>query len=123
MRVLVLAAALFPLLSCASPPPVGDAPTPRVSARSCARQGGAIHRVGMSGGRACVIPYADAGRRCTDGSQCGGRCLLNLDDPRNDAWRSAPPGQAVGQCEASDMTFGCHATIDNGEVGDSICVD
>lgn len=124
MRLLATVTALVFLAACApSPEMAGGSPERQVNARSCARQGGAIRRVGMSQSPACVIPHADAGRRCTDGSQCAGRCLLNRDDPANDAQLSVPPGQSVGRCEASNITFGCLATVDNGQVSATICVD
>ncbi len=43
----------------------------------CVAVGGQWQRVCMMGTLACVKPYADAGKVCSDGSQCAGRrCLM-----------------------------------------------
>lgn len=49
--------------------------TPTTAAQ-CTAQGGHWQRVCLMGSLACVVPYADAGKACTDGSECAGkRCL------------------------------------------------
>ena len=64
----------------------------------CRAQGGNWQRVCMMGSLACVKPYADAGKACTDGSECAGkRCLA----PQG---ANVLPGQGPmqGQCIAND---------------------
>ena len=66
----------------------------------------------------CVITYADAGRRCTDGDDCAGDC--RVDDVAN---APAAGSNAVGQCQANSSRFGCYTTIEDGKAGATICVD
>ncbi len=68
------------------------------TAAQCTASGGSWQRVCMLGFLACVQPYADAGKACTDGSQCAGRrCLA----PQG---VSFVPGQGPmqGQCIANN---------------------
>jgi hypothetical protein len=45
-------------------------------AAACAAKGGSIQPVGKAQIPVCVTPYADAGKACTDKSQCQGACVL-----------------------------------------------
>jgi len=114
--------ALAALLSCApAPPPTGS--THRVDAAACRARGGFIRGSDRFGNRACVTPFADAGRSCTDSDQCAGRCLH---DYRGSAYslRGPPAGrEAAGRCEADDSTLGCHSEVLNGRIMQPICVD
>jgi hypothetical protein len=74
----------------------------------------------MSGARICVIPFADAGRRCTDGSQCAGDCLV---DPTAEMQALGLRGEAVGQCQPHTPYFGCYATVTAGRLGVGLCID
>ena len=49
-----------------------DAPMQSAEASACATRGGAMKQVGRMQSWQCVISYADAGKRCTDGAQCQG---------------------------------------------------
>jgi hypothetical protein len=66
----------------------------------------------------CVISYADAGRRCTDGDDCAGDCRVG--DVANPPAAGAP---AVGQCQASSSRFGCYTTVEGGKAEATLCVD
>lgn len=68
------------------------------TAAQCTASGGHWQRICMMGTLACVTPYADAGKACTDGSECAGkRCLA----PTGTA---SLPGQGPmqGQCMANN---------------------
>lgn len=113
-----LASALvFAACACA---PV-DAPTAPVSQTdaaqsACASRGGTLQRVGRAQTLQCVMPYADAGRACTDGSACAsGNCLGAVD--------AAGQTNVTGQCQASNMAFGCYTRVNNGRAEAAICVD
>jgi hypothetical protein len=63
----------------------------------------------------CVVAYKDAGKVCSDSSQCEGRCIGDRDE--------TPPGQRVaGRCEADNDPCGCTTEI-IGSVPRTICVD
>ena len=84
---------------------------------ACAAAGGDWRREGMLGSWMCVMPHADAGRSCTDGSQCRGDCRL-ADDAR-------PPqgGPVTGVCQADTSPFGCFTRVENGRAAATLCVD
>jgi hypothetical protein len=89
----------------------------------CPWRGGHIERRGMFGDRVCVTPYPDAGRACTDSSQCAGRCLLSYGSPEVTI-QSHPIGrEAAGQCEADSPTFGCYGEIVQGRITRPVCDD
>lgn len=75
-----------------------------------------MERVGRAQTLQCVITYADAGKSCTDGSQCqAGRCQGPME--------AASRENVTGQCQPTNMAFGCYTTITNGRMGAAICVD
>lgn len=62
--------------------------------------------------RACIIPNCDAGRPCTDSSQCVGSCYAG----------HTSGGAGPGVCDAP--SFGCFAEVRNGVVdGRMVCID
>lgn len=126
MRVLLTLLAAVLLASCAptATPPgpqvdlsVGYGETPTASqTAACSVQGGTYGRGGLAGMWTCVIPYADAGKPCSDARDCQGAC------------RAAPNqtpvrGEAPGRCAASNSAFGCYSRVENGVVGPGLCVD
>lgn len=119
IRTAAILVAVVPLFSCAPVPPSGIS-VPYVSASSCARRGGFIGRPGMSGARICLIRFADAGRQCTDGSQCAGDCLV---EPNAEMRARGLRGEAVGQCQPYTPYFGCNATVTAGRLSATLCVD
>ena len=87
-------------------------------AAACARAGGKMLPQGRMQSVRCVITYADAGQRCTDGDDCQGDC--RVEDVAN---APAAGTHAVGQCQASSSRFGCYTTIEGGKAEATICVD
>ena len=87
-------------------------------AAACARAGGKMLPQGRMQSVRCVITYADAGRRCTDGDDCAGDCRVG--DVAN---APAAGTSAVGQCQASSSRFGCYTTVEGGKAEATICVD
>lgn len=87
-------------------------------AAACAAAGGKMLPQGRMQTVRCVITYADAGRRCTDGDDCAGDCRVN--DVTNAPNAGA---SAVGQCQASSSRFGCYTTVEGGKAEATLCVD
>jgi putative hemolysin len=116
MRFLALSIALL-LAACAPTAQQNASPAPSANAMAaaCAAKGGAIQPVGKAQIPVCVTPYADAGKACTDKSQCQGACVLegNLE----------PQGPVTGACQKTDRQFGCYAKVVNGKTTGAICVD
>ena len=109
------------------PPPV-RVPEETADAASCSARGGEIRRIGRMGRSVCVTPYADAGKRCTDGDQCLGGCRAEANlppPPSGDAAPGrppAPPAVTEGRCQADTDPFGCYVRVEDGR-GTTICVD
>lgn len=87
-------------------------------AAACARAGGKMLPQGRMQSVRCVITYADAGRRCTDGDDCAGDCRVG--DVANPPAAGAP---AVGQCQVNSSRFGCYTTVEGGKAEATLCVD
>jgi hypothetical protein len=87
-------------------------------AAACARAGGKMLPQGRMQSVRCVITYADAGRRCTDGDDCAGDCRVG--DVANPPTAGA---SAVGQCQANSSRFGCYTTVEGGKAEATLCVD
>lgn len=65
----------------------------------------------------CVIRYADAGKVCTDSRDCQGDCRIE------GVSGIASGAAASGVCQASSDRFGCHARVENGKAGPTLCID
>lgn len=116
MRILAIAATAALLLSaCAAPSAQPAAPSAQTLAAQCSAKGGTIQPVGKAQIPTCVVPYADAGKACTDKSQCEGLCVLegNLE----------PQDNVTGACQKTNRQFGCYARVVNGKSTGAICVD
>ena len=87
-------------------------------AAACAAAGGKMLLQGRMQTLRCVISYADAGRRCTDGDDCAGDCRIE-----EVAGAPAAGAQAVGRCQATSNRFGCYTTVEAGKAEATICVD
>jgi hypothetical protein len=70
----------------------------------------------MLGRPMCVIPYADAGKACTDGDQCQGDCRYGDGKPPAN-------GTVTGQCQRSNDPCGCFSTVEGGRITAALCVD
>lgn len=117
--IALMSVAVMALGACAPQPVVsgveGAVQTP--TAADCAARGGTMQAVGRAQTMQCVVKYADAGKRCTTGSDCAGDCRVEQSPfPQEEA-------AAVGVCQADSRPFGCHATVENGKATAAICVD
>lgn len=135
MKRILIATAAALMVAC-QPMPATDRPTelaaivpagqtvisPSVAgsedAAACARAGGKMLPQGRMQSVRCVITYADAGRRCTDGDDCAGDCRVG--DVANPPAAGAP---AVGQCQVNSSRFGCYTTVEGGKAEATLCVD
>lgn len=83
----------------------------------CEARHGRIMIAGLSGNEMCALPFPDAGRRCTDSSQCRGDCRYE------GRVRLGAGARAVGRCQSLDYPFGCRTTVEHGRVTPGLCVD
>jgi hypothetical protein len=123
MRVIVFIAA-FILASCAQPPrevATGGAivtwtgTATEADPQACVARGGTMQRICLQGKLACVETYKDAGKPCTDKSQCFGQCRY--------AGRAAPGVSVVGECQRTSDPCGCFATVAGGKHQGMLCID
>lgn len=127
MRILLLIAALV-LASCAEPEIKADGPIvasetggpqPKPdTAEACTKKGGTYRRVCLMGSWSCVMPYADAGKSCTDKKQCQGQCRYEGEG------EMPPAGTAVtGVCQRTSDPCGCFGIVADGKLQSMLCVD
>lgn len=132
MRKLIIAAAFAVLAACAPkaeptdvstlPPPVqatADAPGDSTNLANCTARGGIVDRVGRLQREVCRVPYADAGKTCSNKSDCTARCILDREEG------DTPPasGPVTGKCQRYQTQFGCFTEVDGGQAKATICVD
>ena len=93
-----------------------------IDVAACEEAGGSVVGVCMFGMPACVLPYSDAGKVCTDGSECEGMCVVDETNlgPNN---RPEVGSAATGVCIADDNPCGCWFEISNGEIQHGLCAD
>ncbi len=110
------------------------------AAKVCVKSGGVVGKVGMAQHDACVRLFPDRGKRCAGPKDCGGECRF-ADDTRPlprlgsvsrrqldlllHPWDKMPPvgSKVVGKCQWSSDRFGCRATVVNGRLQGSMCLD
>ena len=87
----------------------------RLAQEKCLEEGGFVG-IDAPGASACFKPFADAGKACSDKSQCQGFCR-------------APDGAAVGArstgtCQSyTHFYYGCYNEIRKGTVVGGMCFD
>lgn len=88
------------------PPRTGDA------CRACNGEWG---RHGLAELESCLCRTRDKGKRCRDGADCQGQCLLP-DPPQLEVSDPGPParGYFIGTCSEFVTTFGCNRVLDRG---------
>jgi len=98
-----------------APTPAAPSPTVEGADASCAARGGSMQPVGRLQRPTCVVPYADAGKTCSDKADCQGACIAegNLE----------AQGATTGLCQKTNVQFGCFAKIVNGKATAAICID
>ncbi len=82
---------------------------------ACEAAGGTVGRAGLVNWEHCIMPYKDAGKVCSDNSECTGQCRNTLP--------AQGSGPVTGKCQANNLPFGCYGEVKNGKVTSRICVD
>ncbi|KAF0174648.1 MAG: putative secreted protein [Alphaproteobacteria bacterium] len=129
MNKLILAAVFATPCACAPAvaPQTSTPPTQAAASRpsdspdiaNCAARGGVVDTVGRMQRQVCRVPYADAGKTCSNKSDCTARCILD-----NEEGGEVPAkGKVTGQCQHYETQFGCFSEVDGGLVTSTICVD
>ncbi|MGR4865218.1 hypothetical protein [Caulobacter sp. LARHSG274] len=113
--ILAAASLALSLLAACAPTAPAPAPSAQSEAATCATRGGTLQPVGRLQRPTCVVPFADAGKTCSDKADCQGACIAegNLQ----------AQGATTGQCQKTNVQFGCYARIVDGKATAAICVD
>jgi hypothetical protein len=82
---------------------------------ACAKAGGNIQPVCMMQKPMCVIRFRDAGKACSDSSECSGRCQTEE--------QVQPMKAATGKCAATNEPCGCFQLVEKGVAGYPLCAD
>lgn len=77
---------------------------------ACEAHGGKRERVCGDGYVACVTPYPDAGKPCSDSSDCFGRCFVPASQT------VFPAGKNKGICQKTTVPCECYREVIRGEV-------
>ena len=88
----------------------------KIDQEQCQAEGGSVRGVGMFGTPACVKPFPDAGKACSDKSECQGLCKA----PEN----SVVGSRSEGTCQKDTHDIhGCYDKIERGAVVGGVCLD
>jgi hypothetical protein len=86
---------------------------------ACSADHGSVGRRGLHpSAQVCIIPFTDAGERCTDSEQCAGLCLVAYGGGGQTSTQNA-----VGRCQADNASVGCLGEVRQGQVDGFLCVD
>jgi hypothetical protein len=90
-----------------------------IDVERCIAEGGHVQGVCMLGFPACVKPFPDAGKQCTDSSECEGMCWVQENTIRRE--RGEP---VIGVCQDTTDTCGCWEEVKDGRLsGNGGCFD
>ena len=89
----------------------------------CIKKGGDWRRHGLSRVESCNLPTSDAGKECSDASECGGSCIAELSEEDNKKLSQDGIVYTKGKCTAWEQTYGCHAFVIDGKVQGILCAD
>ena len=115
LSILAAASLTLSLLAACAPATQAPAPTAQSADASCAARGGSMQPVGRLQRSTCVVPFADAGKTCSDKADCQGACIADGNAESQNA--------TTGQCQKTNVQFGCYAKIVGGKSTGTICVD
>ena len=87
-----------------------------IDVEDCEARGGSVQGVCMFGTPACVIPFSDGGKPCTDSSECEGQCW-------NEDVGLAKGDEAPGYCTSNAQECKCGVEIRGGRVDGRVCED
>ncbi|MFQ3231661.1 hypothetical protein [Reinekea sp.] len=100
----------------AAPKEIEDKNKTNFDALTCESQGGTVENVCMQNQLFCIQSYSDAGKTCTDSSECLGDC-------RVEGQFIEANTETSGFCSADNNPCGCFQAVEAGIAEYAICVD
>ncbi|QLE85708.1 hypothetical protein FLM48_11895 [Shewanella sp. Scap07] len=88
----------------------------KIDVLACLDKGGVIQSVCKFGMPSCVVKYMDAGKTCSDNSECAGECRIE-DEFVEVGTRT------TGFCSVDSDPCGCFQLITNGKAEHAVCAD
>ena len=88
----------------------------KIDVLACLDKGGVIQSVCMFGMPSCVEKYMDAGKTCSDNSECAGECRIE------DEFVEVGT-KTTGFCSADSNPCGCFQLIIDGKAEHALCAD
>lgn len=93
-----------------------EPPKTREACAACRGEWG-VH--GLAKIESCICRTTDAGKRCRDGNECEGKCLVNDQSPEFEVTvagtgANPPRGFFVGRCSELVTVFGCNRYLEAG---------
>ncbi len=130
MRIIFTAMAIAGLAACTTPTEPVSQDYQRISIEGekataaeralCESVGGTVRRAGMRGWEHCIQDMPDAGKTCSDGSDCvADRCII----PPQEGREYSPGETATGICAPTDEIFGCFTRVTGGKAEPTLCID
>ena len=95
--------------------PLAAKRAPPGTAEECRSCNGVWGRNGLAEADSCNCRTHDGGKRCLDGDDCEGMCVL-ADDPEREVVEAGPParGYFVGRCSEVMTRYGCVRVLEHG---------
>ncbi|MBL7206156.1 MAG: hypothetical protein ISS36_00985 [Candidatus Aenigmarchaeota archaeon] len=90
---------------------------------ACEAKGGRWGRIGLDATPSCNYPASDAGKECSDSSECQGRCVADLSDEDYDKAQEGEIIYTNGNCTSKRTVVGCNAFVEDGMVYGILCID
>jgi hypothetical protein len=116
VRKLLFGLFVLLLLGCADP----QRSAQEAESHACMVQGGAWKRACRAQEHRCVMPYPDAGKACSDSSECKGQCLVDLADKCDASGKCTPAkvpevgSEVRGMCQVDDDPCGSFMVVKKG---------
>lgn len=99
-------------------------PTAPTNKTDCEAAGGKWGGVGIFPAKVCNLPTKDAGKICSDGSECEGDCIAELSKSQLDqVMYSHATFYTKGKCTARRIVVSCHPVVRRGMVKGLLCRD
>jgi len=81
---------------------------------SCEKNGG-VWTKGIAGGPLCVMPASDAGKICSNQSDCQGDCVVDLSKEQEQQVAKQGFIEIKGKCSDKNIVLGCGYYVEQGK--------
>lgn len=93
----------------------GSAKSPAISNQADCEKNIGVWEKGIAGGPLCVMPAADAGKICSDQSDCQGDCVVDLSEEQERQVAKQGFLETSGRCSDKNIVRGCGYYVEQGK--------